>query len=116
MLKAMAANHATAAHADWISANAENKEIFHDFTHGGVEVVLRRMGQDVVAAEYPAAELEYLAGLGVEAYIRIGCELLLLGKNTEGIQRLYERVQAAWQRPPLAGTDRNRVARVPTGD
>ena len=117
MLKAMAANDATAPHADWISANVANKDIFHDFTHGGVEVALRRIGQDVVEPTYSEAELECLVGLGVESYIRIGYELLSLGSDPTGrIQHLCERVQAAWQRQPRADVCRNRVVQGSTSD
>lgn len=48
LLKATAANDATTPHADWVSANAANQNMFHDFTHGGVEVALRRVGEDLV--------------------------------------------------------------------
>ena len=117
MLKAMAANDATAPHADWISANVANKDIFHDFTHGGVEVALRRIGRNVVEPNYSEAELEYLVGLGVEANIRIGYELLSLGSDPiERIQHLCERVQAAWEKQPLADVSRNRVAQGSTSD
>lgn len=116
LLQAMAADDATAPHVDWISANAANQDIFHDFTHGGVEVALRRIGQNVVGPNYSESELEYLVGLGVEATIRIGYELFSLRGDTERIQHLCERVQAEWQRQPLTNVSRNRVARGLTSD
>ena len=88
-------------HADWIRANSANKDIFHDFTHGGIEHVLRRIDENVVEPHYPEHELEYLVGLGTEVYIRVGCELFALMNDTEATRQLYEKVQASLKRHPL---------------
>ena len=88
-------------HADWIRANSANKDIFHDFTHGGIEHVLRRIDENVVEPHYPEYELEYLVGLGTEVYIRVGCELFALMNDTEATRQLYEKVQASLKRHPL---------------
>ncbi len=76
-----------------------NKDIFHDFTHGGIEHVLRRITENeekplpitVVKSNYPEHELEYLVGLGTEVYIRVGCELLSLMKDSEAIRELHDK-------------------------
>ncbi len=88
-------------HADWIRAQMDNKDVFHDFTHGGIEHVLRRIDENVVEPHYPEHELEYLVGLGTEVYIRVGYELFALMKDTEATRQLCEKVQAELKRPPL---------------
>ncbi len=67
MLEAMAATDAIALHAAWTNTNGANKQVFHDFTHGGVEVAVRRIVSNAVEPSYPEAELEYLVGLCVDA-------------------------------------------------
>ena len=92
LLKAMADHDEAKLHADWIRAQTKNKDIFHDFTHGGIEHVLRRITENdektVVEPNYQEHELEYLVGLGTEVRIRVGHELFSLMKDSEGIKQL----------------------------
>ena len=99
LLKAMDDHNEAKLHAAWIRAQMANKDIFHDFTHGGIEHVLRRITENeekplpitVVKSNYPEHELEYLVGLGTEVYIRVGCELLSLMKDSEAIRELHDK-------------------------
>ena len=86
-------------HADWILANIVNTTILHDFTHGGIEHVLRRITENdektlsgtVVEPNYPEHELEYLVELGIEVRIRVGRELFSLMEDSEAIRQLCEK-------------------------
>ena len=82
-------------HADWILVNMENKTIFHDFTHGGIEHVLRRITENdaktVVEPNYQEHELEYLVGLGTEVRFRVGLELFSLMGDSEAIRELCDK-------------------------
>ena len=101
LLAAMDNHDEAKLHAKWIRANSANADIFHDFTHGGVEHVLRRIDKDVVEPHYPERELEYLVGLSTEVYIRVGCELFSLMRDAEATRQLGEKVQAGWKRSLL---------------
>ena len=94
LLKAMADHDEAKVHADWIRAQTKNKDIFHDFTHGGIEHVMRRITENdektVVEPNYQEHELEYLVGLGTEVYFRVGHELFSLMKDSEAIKQLCE--------------------------
>ena len=91
LMKAMGNHDEAKLHVDWILANMQNKEIFHDFTHGGIEHVLRRIDENLVEPNYPEHELEYLVGLGTEVYLRVGCELFSLMSGTEATRQLCEK-------------------------
>ena len=71
-----------------------NKKILHDFTHGGIEHVLRRITENeektVVEPNYQEHELEYLVGLGTEVRIRVGHELFSLMEDSGAIRQLCE--------------------------
>ncbi|MCY4586435.1 MAG: DUF5677 domain-containing protein [Bryobacterales bacterium] len=101
LLKAMDNHNEAKLHAAWIRAQMQNKDVFHDFTHGGIEHVLRRIDKNVVEPHYSEHELEYLVGLGTEVYIRVGCELFTLMNETEATRQLCEKVQASLKRPAL---------------
>lgn len=94
LLKAMDDHDEAELHADWIRAQMKNKDIFHDFTHGGIEHILRRITENeektVVEPNYQEHELEYLVGLGTEVRIRVGCELFSLMEDSEAIRQLCE--------------------------
>ena len=94
LLKAMDDHDEAKLHADWILVNMENKTIFHDFTHGGIEHVLRRITENdektVVEPNYQEHELEYLVGLGTEVRFRVGLELFSLMEDSEAIRQLCE--------------------------
>ena len=95
-------SHGTAKwHAAWIRKNQKNMPIFHDFTHGGIEHVLRGIDEDAVESKYPESELEYLVGLGIEVRVRIGYEILTLVGDLEAIKRLSGTAQAVRTRTPL---------------
>ena len=103
LLKAMGNHDEAKLHAAWIRANIANKDIFHDFTHGGIEHVLRKINENVVKPNYPEHELEYLVGLGTEVYLRVGCELFSLMNDTEATRQLCEKASTilAPRRAPL---------------
>ena len=85
-------------HAWWIRENMKNRLIFHDFTHGGIEHVLRRLHEGVVGQHYPEPELKYLVGLVMEMYRRVGYELLLLVGETQAAIQLLERTLESWNK------------------
>ena len=88
-------SHGTAKwHAAWIRKNQENMPVFHDFTHGGIERVLRGIDEDAVESKYAESELEYLVGLGIEVRVRVGHEILTLVDDLEAIKRLSSKAQA----------------------
>ena len=95
LLKEMDDHDEAKLHTDWIRAQTENKDIFHDFTHGGIEHVLRRITENdettVVEPNYPDHELEYLVGLGTEVRIRVGLELFSLMGDSEAIRELCDK-------------------------
>ena len=99
LLKAMDDHDEAKLHADWIRANLENTTILNDFTHGGIEHVLRRITENdektlsgtVVEPNYPEHELEYLVGLGTEVCIRVGHELFSLMEDSEAIGELRDK-------------------------
>ena len=62
-------------HARWIRSTHKNMKHFHDFTHGGIEHVLRRINKNVVEPQFPDNELTYLVRLGIEIRIRLGYEV-----------------------------------------
>lgn len=101
LLEAMGNHDEAKLHADWIRAQMKNKVVFHDFTHGGIEHVLRRIDENVVEPHYPEHELEDLVGLGTEVYIRVGYELFALMNDAEATRQLCQKVQASLKRPPL---------------
>lgn len=102
LLEAISSQSEANLHAAWLSATSENREVLHGFTHGGIEHVMRRIGEDVIEPRYPERELEYLIGLSVEIYLRVGWELLSLAGDAEARRRLVEKVEAEWERPRLA--------------
>ena len=84
----------------WIHANsAKNLTNFHDLTHGGSEHVKRRIGGDSVEPRYPVQELEALLRLGNEIRVRVGCELLSLLNDEEGMVSLNKRAQVLRTEP-----------------
>jgi len=84
----------------WIHANsAKNLKNFHDLTHGGSEHVKRRIGGYSVEPLYPEQELEALLRLGHEVRVRVGCELLSLLNDEEGMVSLNERAQVLRTEP-----------------
>ena len=92
LLQAMEDNEQTKPHASWIHQNRDaNKDHFNDFVHGGIEHVLRRIGETALEPQYPERELEYLVGLATEVHIRVGCELLILLNDEEAIKQLHEK-------------------------
>ena len=103
LLTAMEGHRTAKDHATWIRGNWDNMPIFHDFTHGGIEHVLRGITEDAIAIKYPEHELEYLMGLGVEIRIRVGYEILTLMGDVPAIERLSHKVQAVRKRTLLHG-------------
>ena len=101
MLEAMDDHDEAQYHARWIRTTMANASVLHDFTHGGIEHVLRRIDKDVVEPKYPEHELEYLVELSAEVYIRVGCELLSLMGDSDTARQLDKRVQAEWNRPSI---------------
>ena len=105
LLNAMDNHDEAKLHADWIRAQMKDKDIFHDFTHGGIEHALRRITENdektVVESTYQEHELEYLVGLGTEVRIRVGRELLSLMEDSGVIRELYDK--AAIIRRPRSG-------------
>ena len=88
-------------HADWIRETEKaNMRYFHDFTHGGIQHVRRRITENSVEPNYPEQELQYLVGLGVEVSIRVGVEIFSLINDRVGIMQLYEQAQV-FPRQPL---------------
>ena len=72
LLKAMADHDEAKVHADWIRAQTKNKDIFHDFTHGGIEHVMRRIPKTTRKQwwnQTTERELEYLVGLGTDSVL-----------------------------------------------
>ena len=94
LLKALADHDEAKLHSDWIRAQTKNKDIFHDFTHGGIEHVMRRITKNdektAVEPNYQEHELEYLVNLGTEVRIRVGHYLFSLMKDLEAIKQLCE--------------------------
>ena len=94
LLKAMDDHDEAKLHANWIRESMANKKILNDFTHGGIEHVLRRITENdektVVEPNYQEHELEYLVGLGTEVRIRVGHELFSLMEDSEAIRQLCE--------------------------
>ena len=72
-----------------------NKKILNDFTHGGIEHVLRRITENdektVVEPNYQEHDLEYLVGLGAGVCICVGYELFSLMEDSEAIRQLCEK-------------------------
>ena len=102
LLEGISSHHDASLHVAWIRATSANRDVFHDFTHGGIEHVLRRVGEDMVEPRYPERELEYLMGLSIEVYLRVGWELLSLIGDAEAKRQLFEKVESEWERLPLA--------------
>lgn len=101
LLTAMESHDTAQWHAAWIRKNQKNMPIFHDFTHGGIEHVLRGTDEDAVESKYPKSELEYLVGLGIEVRVRIGYEILTLVGDLEAIKRLSSTAQGVGPRTAL---------------
>ena len=101
MLAAMEKHDKAKLHVDWIRANSANMDVLHDFTHGGIQQVLRRIDNKVVEPRYPARELESLVGFGIEVYIRVGCEMFSLMNDTDSKRQLHDKVQTGWGRSSL---------------
>ena len=81
--------------ADWIrKTDKANMRQFHDFTHGGIQHVSRRISDNAVEPRYPEQELEYLVGLGVEVSIRVGVEIFSLMNDRVATMQLYEKAGA----------------------
>ena len=86
-------------HASWILVNMKNKYILDDFAHGEIDHALRRITENdektpsetVMEPNYQEHELEYLVGLGTEAYIRVGRELFSLLEDSEAIRELSDK-------------------------
>ena len=102
LLKAISRQNKASLHSEWLRATSANRDVLHGFTHGGIEHVMRRIGESVVEPRYPESELEYLVGLCTEVYLRIGCELLSLMGDAGAKRELVERVDAEWERPRLS--------------
>ena len=101
LLEAISSHREASLHVAWLRATSANRDVFHDFTHGGIEHVLRRVSEDMVEPRYPERELEYLLGLSVEVYLRVGCELLSLMGDVGAKRQLFEKVESDWKRLPL---------------
>ena len=100
LLQAMNDDDTAKIHASWIRQNmAANKKYFHDFTHGGIEHALRRIGETAIEPNYPEHELEYLVGLVIETYIRVGYELFLFLDDKEVIKQLDEKISTLSRSP-----------------
>ena len=95
LLKEMDDHDEAKLHAGWIRAQTENKDIFHDFTHGGIEHALRRITENdektMVEPNYQKHELEYLVRLGTEVRIRVGLDLVSLMGDSEAIRELCDK-------------------------
>ena len=102
LFEAISSHREASLHAAWLRATSANRDVFHDFTHGGIEHVLRRVSQDTVEPRYPGRELEYLIGLSIEVYLRVGWELLSLIGDADAKRQLLEKVESEWERLPLA--------------
>lgn len=101
LLERISSDDEASLHAAWLRATSANKVVFDDFTHGGIEHVLRRVGEDMVEPRYPERELEHLLGLSVEVYLRVGWELLSLMGDAGAKRQLLENVESDWERLPL---------------
>lgn len=101
LLEGISGHDEASLHVAWLRATSANRNVFHDFTHGGIEHVLRRVGEDIVEPRYPEHELEYLMGLSIEVYLRVGWELLSLTGDAGAKRQLLERVQSEWERLPI---------------
>ena len=101
LLEGISSHRDASLHVAWLRATSANRDVFHDFTHGGIEHVLRRVGEDMVGPRYPERELEYLIGLSIEVYLRVGWELLSLTGDAEAKRQLLEKVESEWERPVL---------------
>jgi hypothetical protein len=78
----------------WIHANsAKNLRSFHDLTHGGYEHVKRRIGNDSIEPLYPEQELDALIKFENEIRVRLGCQLLSLLNDEEGMGSLNKHAQ-----------------------
>ena len=106
LLQAMDDHDEAKLHAAWIRESMANKKILNDFTHGGIEHVLRRITENdqktVVEPNYQEHELEYLVRLGTEVRIRVGHELFSLMEDSEAIRQLCEKASIS---PRLAIKD-----------
>ena len=91
LLKDMKNNDGLRPNSEWIRANEANVPILHDFTHGGIEHVLRRIAGNVVESAYPEHEIVYLLGLGIEVNIRVGHELIVRMNDVEAIKELFHK-------------------------
>ena len=89
-------------HAIWIRSTQKNMNHFHDFTHAGIEHVLRRINEESVESNFPNNELVYLVQMGIEVRIRIGVEAFspTLLDDILAIKELHDRVQH-FRREPL---------------
>lgn len=84
----------------WIrETDMANMRQFHDFTHGGIQHVSRRLTDNAVEPRYPEQELEYLVGVGVEVSIRVGVEIFSLMNDRIATMQLYEKAGAFPRRP-----------------
>ena len=101
LLEAISSHREASLHVAWLRATSANRDVFHDFTHGGIEHVPRRVSEDMVEPRYPERELEYLLGLSVEVYLRVGWELLSLMGDAGAKRQLFEKVESDWERLPL---------------
>ncbi len=100
LLQAMNDEDRAKIHASWIRQNMDpNKKNFHDFTHGGIEHVLRRISETALEPNYPEHELVYLMGLVIETYIRVGCELFRILNDNDATKQLYEKTSALHRSP-----------------
>ena len=101
LLEGISSHRDASLHVAWLRATSANRDVFHDFTHGGIEHVLRRVSEDMVEPRYPERELEYLLALSVEVYLRVGWELLSLMGDAGAKRQLFEKVQSDWERLSL---------------
>ena len=101
LLEGISSHRDASLHVVWLRATSANRDVFHDFTHGGIEHVLRRVSEDMVEPRYPERELEYLLGLSVEVYLRVGWELLSLMGDAGAKRQLFEKVESDWERRPV---------------
>lgn len=78
----------------WIHKICElNRKDFHDLTHGGIELVLRRITDYSIEPNYPEDEQIRLMHIQIGIQFAIGYELLALANNLAGIEMLEETAQ-----------------------
>lgn len=75
----------------WIKKTSElNRNDFNDLTHGGIQHVKRRSGNNSIEPNYPDEELIRLMHIQIEIQFAIGEIFLDLRNDQEGLEKLYE--------------------------